>query len=442
MLMTTLKADFLLQTRFKATIYLSVLLLAGGVQSISLADDHAHEHKIEEHHENPFQEHHFESEHSHAGHDKSNHLHDIEHNHHEAHEEPKLTFSKAELEEFSIQLAKTKSGEISKTLDLTGEVIIAPERMFRVAPGISGVVRKVFKNLGDQVKSGDLLVTLSSRDLADAKAQYVATNSLLKLANASLKRESELFNKKVTAKRKYLEAKQVQTEISIKQNAAQQRLLAIGLTKQSIASVLNNKDKDLSLYELRAPASGVIINKNLALGDLLESHTTSFTVADLSQVWINLTVYQKDLPFIHQGQQVSISTRFSTSENVTPSVISWISPVLDETTRSATARIILDNTKGQWRPGLFVSAKVNTSTSHAGIVIPLSALQTIDGNSIVFVQHEEGEFKPQVVQLGRRDHSQVEVLRGLSANQIYVSKNAFVLKAQSQKGSFGHGHSH
>lgn len=377
------------------------------------------------------------------------HKHELNHvskeNHgHDEHVVEELKFSKAELDEFSIKLTQAKSGTINKTLTLSGEIIIAPDYLYRVVPRASGVVRQIFKNLGDNVNAGDLLATLSSQDLADAKADYVASHSLLQLANTRLKRESELFNKKITAKRTYLVAKQVQSEISIKRNVAQQRLVALGLTEKSITSVLHNTDRDLSLYELRAPAKGVVIKKSVALGDVLEMSTPSFSIANLSQVWVNLSVYQKDLPFIQQGQKINISSQFNTAGVKTDllSTISWLSPFLDERTRSATARVIINNTHGNWRPGMFVSGKVNTSTAHATIVIPLSALQTIEGQTIVFVQHEEGEFEPQPVLLGKKDQKQVEILQGLTTGQTYVSENTFMLKAQLQKSSFGHGHSH
>ena len=348
------------------------------------------------------------------------------------------------MQEFSIKLDQAHSGVINKTLNLTGEVIVAPERLYHVVPRVSGVVRQVFKHLGDTVKARDLLATLSSRDLADAKAEFVAADSLLKLANANLKRERDLYKSKVTAKREYLAARQVQAEMSIKRRAAEQRLSAIGLTEESILSVLRNVDKDLTLYELRAPADGVIIEKHAAQGEVLESNKRSFTVADLSQVWVNLTVYQKDLPFIHQGQQVSISTRFGVSDKQTTAMshISWLSPVLDEKTRSAKARIVIKNPDGNWRPGLFVNAKVAIEKKQAEIVIPLSALQTVEGKTIVFVQHKDGGFEPQAVQTGRRDFQQVEIIQGLKRGQTYVSQNAFSLKAQLQKGEFGEGHSH
>lgn len=407
-------------------ICLCTLLIIINIQPV-LATDHGHKTSKQEHKDVSYKHH---------NHDE---------NKNDVHEEPKLKFSATELQEFSIKLSQAKAGVINQTLNLTGEVVVAPERLYHVVPRVSGVIRQVYKQLGDKVNAGDLLATLSSRDLADAKARFVAADSLLQLANANLKRERDLYKSKVTAKREYLAAKQVQAEMSINRKAAQQQLLSTGLTEKSISSVLlHNADKDLTLYELRAPAKGVIIEQHATQGEVLDSNTRSFTVADLSQVWANLTVYQKDLSFIQQGQQVLIGSRFGSSNKQTSSIsiISWLSPTLDERTRSANARVVIDNPNGNWRPGLFISAKVAIEKTATEIVIPQSALQTVEGQTVVFVQHEEGEFEPQAVKIGRSDYLHVEILQGLKTGQTYVSQNAFVLKAQSQKASFGHGHSH
>ena len=249
---------------------------------------------------------------------------------------------------------------------------------------------------------------------------------------------------KISAKCDYLAARQAQAEMSIKRTAAKQRLLALDLTEQSIRSLLQSSDQDLTQYHLHTPAEGVIINKHATEGELLETNTRSFIVADLSQVWVNLTVYQKDLPFIRPGQHATIFVRYGLigHEISVAGIISWLSPTLDEKTRSATARVVIANPDEIWRPGLFVGAKVVIAKTRADIVVPLTALQTLDGKTVVFIKREDGHFEPQPVTLGRRDQQQVEVLNGLSPSQTYVSRNAFALKAQMQKGEFGGHHHH
>jgi len=366
------------------------------------------------------------------------------HEHGGDHEPAELSLSTAELKEFSIKLTQASSGVIKKTLDLTGEVVVEPKRLYHVVPRVSGVVLQVYKFLGDQVKAGDLLATLSSRELADAKARFVAADSLLKLANTTLQREYKLYREKITAESDYLAAKQAQAEKSINRKSAKQQLLALGLRKSAIQSILRDTDKDLTLYELRAPVDGIIISKHAVSGEVLGTNSRSFTVADLSQVWVNFIVYQQNLAFIHQNETVTVLSRFGLDgkELTTESRINWISPTLDEKTRSATARVVINNAEGQWRPGMFVSGKVTIAESPAMLVVPLTALQTIDGKKVVFIQHEDGDFGAQVVSLGRQDYRQVEILTGLQEGQTYVSENAFTLKAQLQKGEFGEGHHH
>ncbi len=365
------------------------------------------------------------------------------HSEHEDDGDSKLKFSSDELKEFSIELARANPGAISKTLGLSGEVIVAPDKLFHVHALVAGMVRKVFKELGDNVKEGDLLATLSSRELAETKAQLVAANSRLHLTNANLKRERELYQKKVTAEQEYLQAKQAQTEASIELKLAKQRLLALGLSNQDVISVLLSDSDDLTRFELRAPTDGIIIAKHAVHGELLNTETQTFTIANLNQVWVNLTIHQKDLPVIHKGQSVVISTRDRLAESQPEfrGVIDWVSPTLSEATRSATARVILENADRRWRPGLFVSGTVAIAETMARVVIPRSALQNVEDRTVVFVQ-EGDEFKARPVQLGRTDTHRVEIVQGLEPGETFVSKNAFTLKAQMSKSAFGGGHAH
>lgn len=376
-------------------------------------------------------------------HTETSHEKHEEHKEGEEDEEDKLEFSTAQLKEFSIELAQVSAGMIHKTLALTGEVVVDPQRLHHVSPQVSGIVRKVYKHLGERVKKGDLLATIASRELANAKAQLIAAKSLLNLANTTLKRERSLYQQQITAKRDYLVAQQAQAEMSAKYQAEKQNLLALGLSKQEITAVLSKTDKNTGLYQLRAPQNGIIIKQHLTQGEIFNGQENSFAIADLSKVWVNLTVYQKDLALIQQGQTVWITSLFKVNNNAVTATgkINWISPVLDEETRSATARVIINN-NGSWRPGLFVNGIVTVEKENASMVIPQSALQTVEGKTLVFVQHGAGKFEPQVVKIGRKDPQNVEILQGLSLGQTYVSKNAFVLKAQLQKGEFSEGHSH
>lgn len=357
----------------------------------------------------------------------------------EEHAGEEQQLSAQQLKEFSIELAQVASGVIHKKLQLSGEIVALPQRLHHISPQVTGTVRSVHKRLGDSVKKGDLLAIIVSRDLADAKAQFVAASSLLDLANATLSREKSLYEQQISAKRDYLVAKQAQAQMLAKYQAAKQHLLALGLSEADIATTATQQT---GLYKLLAPADGIIISQHLAQGEIFAGNENSFTVADLSKVWVNLTVYPADISSLAKGQQVAVHSRFGATTAPEFGQIDSISPTLDHKTRSAAARVTINNPHGYWRPGLFVRAVVTIASTTATMVVSQSALQTVNGETVVFVQHEEGEFAAQDVQIGMQDRQYAEVLHGLKLGQTYVSQNAFALKAQLQKGEFGDGHNH
>ncbi|MCZ6818730.1 MAG: efflux RND transporter periplasmic adaptor subunit [Calditrichaeota bacterium] len=208
--------------------------------------------------------------------------------------------------------------------------------------------------------------------------------------------------------------------------------------KGEVLAVIES-NQSLALYEVKSLIAGTVTDKHLTLGEVITDDSHTFTITDLSSVWVNLSVYQKDLPHVKIGQKVVISAGPDMPE--TTGSISYISPLLDEATRTAVARVVLSNPDGSWRPGLFITGVVEVESVQAAIVVPKTALETIDNQTVVFVQTDEG-FVPQPVTLGKSSVTHVEILSGLSAGQTYVKKGGFTLKAELAKGSIESGHGH
>ena len=201
-------------------------------------------------------------------------------------------------------------------------------------------------------------------------------------------------------------------------------------------------NESLTDYQLKSLIDGTIVEKHITRGEIVEADMSphGFVVADLSEVWIYLNLYQKDLPFVKQGQKVTISLGPGLEE--TTGKINYISPIIDESTRTATARVILPNPKGIWKPGLFVNGSIVTSEFTAEIAVPKTAVEILDEKPCVFIKSDEG-FKPRFITTGRENRTLVEVLSGLSKGESYVTRGGFTLKAELQKEVFGddqHGH--
>ncbi len=345
-----------------------------------------------------------------------------------------------EIEEFGIEVAEAGPGTLLVELELQGEVQLDPDSLVHMTPRVPGIVREVHKRLGDVVEAGDLLAVLDSRELAEAKAAFLARGERLTLAASNLEREKYLYEREVSSEQDYLEARQAEAEARINLQSAEQRLHALGLSEDEITGLQNPHGRDLTRYEMRAPIAGTVVDKHITLGETLGNDSLAFVIADLSRVWVLLTVYQKDLMSVRPGQRVDIVASHDLAEAV--GVIDFIHPILHEGTRTTTARIVLPNEEGRWRPGLFVTARVLVARVEAAVVVPRTAILTIEGQPVVFVLTDDG-FVPRPVRPGRSDVQSVELLGGLRPGERYAAAGGFALKAELNKASFaGGGHAH
>ena len=200
-----------------------------------------------------------------------------------------------------------------------------------------------------------------------------------------------------------------------------------------VLAVIESSDS-LVRYELKTLINGIVIAKHLTIGEAVGPDKQAFLIADLSTVWVDLSVYQKDLAEVSLGQAVRIHSVQQGPD--AEGTISYITPVVDQVTRTATARVVLPNPERKWLPGMFVTGHTLDEREAAVAVVP-SALQTLDGKSVVFVETANG-FEPRQVTLGRQGETLVEVLAGLSPGERFVAKNSFLLKAEIAKGEAEH----
>ncbi len=197
----------------------------------------------------------------------------------------------------------------------------------------------------------------------------------------------------------------------------------------------------LVAFELNAPIDGTIVQVHIAPGENLEMGKIAYTIVDTSTVWADLKVYQRDLPQFQMGQKVIITA----GENY-PSIegkINYIGSTINETGRTGLARVLLKNSSGIFRPGTFVTGNVILSKKNYPVVVPLSALHTIENKKVIFVKEEAGDgFKAAEVTVGKKDSYNVEIRNGLKSGVPYVTQGGFFLKADLQKENFGDGHAH
>ncbi len=355
---------------------------------------------------------------------------------HGEHEEGGVWLSPEARVTFGIQVAVAGPGKLERTITLPGEVRLNADKVAHIVPRVSGMVREVRKNLGDAVTPGEVIAILDSRELADAKAADLAAASRHELAKANLERIEKLFEKKIAPEEELLKARQALAETDIDHRTAEAKLHALGLTQEQVESLHNEKDTDYSRYEIKAPFAGAVIEKHITLGEVVSPDTSSFVLADLSNVWIDATVYLQDIPHVAVGRSVVVS---AAGVDTHRGEITYVSPKVDEGTRTGMARVVLPNADGHWRPGMFVRADLVISEENVPIVVPNSAIQTIENQAVVFVE-EHDEFKKRPVLIGRATANQSEVLKGLAPGERFAASGTFILKAELGKAEAEHSH--
>ncbi|MFO7600149.1 MAG: efflux RND transporter periplasmic adaptor subunit [Candidatus Desulfacyla sp.] len=352
-----------------------------------------------------------------------------------------ILLTEAQLKTMGIAIATAGPGKLQQTVTLKGEIRLDGDRIAHVTPYVSGHVKEISKGLGDPVRKGGVMAVLESRELADAKAAYLAARERVVLAETRFSREESLWKKQISSEEDYLDAKQALAAAEIEKQSAKQQLMALGLSGTSVDQLSRGSEAPLTRYEIVSPLKGQVLEKSLTLGEMVERDRVVYRVADLDSVWVNATVYQKDLPLLKRGMKVLVSTDDGMEE--ADGFISYIAPVVDEKTRTVSALATLHNARRQWRPGRFVKVSIPLETEELPVVVPKNAVQTLTDQPVVFVP-SEGGFEARPVSLGRSDPEHVEVASGLSAGDPYVARGAFELKAaivsESLGDHTGHGH--
>jgi cobalt-zinc-cadmium efflux system membrane fusion protein len=346
-----------------------------------------------------------------------------------------VKLSGADIEAAGIELAAVQSGMIARRIIVPGTIRAPGDRIAHVAVRLSGIVAELRKNVGDPVAAGEILAILESREVANAKSEYLAARVTNELQQEMLNRDTALSERKVIADQQLLRSRNVAANAKIANDIARQKLFALGLTEKEIAGLQNVPEASLRRQEIRSPIAGRVLERKAELGvvvgrDNLE--TELFVVADLDRTWAELAVSPEEVASIRVGQIVSISAR-GIKDKAEGKVI-YVSPIVDRDTHQVHVMAETNNRDGMWRPGSFVSAAIVFDRESVPIAVPVDAVQTMDGRPVAFVRTGEGFQRRQVV-LGQSDDQATEVVSGLRLGETIAVRNTFLLKSEMLKGA-------
>ncbi|CAM8619479.1 AcrA Membrane-fusion protein [Oxalobacteraceae bacterium] len=327
----------------------------------------------------------------------------------------------AQVKAAGITIESVAPARITSVLQFPGEVQLNDDRTVHVVPRVPGVAETVAVATGQMVHKGQLLVVFSSQQISEQRSALQSAERHLEHVKMVFQREKRLWEQRVSAEQDYLEAQHAVEEAEIRRDNAMQKLRALGV---------NMSAKALNRFELFAPYDGVIVERNLSIGEAVKEDTPIFTIADLSTVWVEVYIPAKDLPLMRVGDKVKVRATAFDAETV--GTIAFIGVLVGEQTRMAKARIVVANGKGLWRPGLFVNVEVKAGDALIPVTVKNDALQSIGTQQVIFVRDGK-RFVPRPVTTGRTDGKYIEITSELATGTPYAAANSYVIKSELAK---------
>ncbi len=274
------------------------------------------------------------------------------------------------------------------------------------------------KQLGDEVKAGDVLFTLDSADLAEATSTAAKAQAALVLAKKNLDRLHELDKSEITPRRDFEQAQNDYAQAVSEAERANNKLAQLGAKGGA-------KVSGGHILSVRSPISGRVVELNGATGGYWnDSNASVMTVADLSRVFVTANVQEKDLSKVYVGQAAAV--KLDAYAEPLAAKVRYVGEMLDPDTRTVKVRMVFDNKDGRLKPGMFAQATLQ-GQPHTGVIVPMSALVQSGFNTRTFVEVAPWQFQARVVKTGAQVGDKIEILAGLKAGERVVTKDGVLL---------------
>jgi cobalt-zinc-cadmium efflux system membrane fusion protein len=340
-----------------------------------------------------------------------------------------LPLTETQIEAAKIGVAKAGPGVLARQLTVPAAIKPDPDHLARVAAKVAGVVAEMRKKLGDAAQKNETIAIIDSREVADAKSEYLAARANYELQSQLFQREKGLFEKRITAEQLFLRAKATFTEAKLRLDLARGKLAALDLSEAEIAALGTQSIARLREKEIRAPITGRVIERLANIGQPVTAESQIYVIADLSEVEAELAVPIASLASVRVGQPVALK---GPDGRVIEGKVRVVNAVVTPETRTGHVVATFKNPDFSLHPGVLLNAEIALEQSPAKVVIPRAAIQTLHGEPVVFVRVKNG-FETRVVETGDGDEKSVEIVKGLAPGETIAVVNSFVLKAEAGK---------
>ncbi|MES2299397.1 MAG: efflux RND transporter periplasmic adaptor subunit [Pseudomonadota bacterium] len=339
--------------------------------------------------------------------------------------EAELAMSGEEVAAAGIKTALLQEQEVGEQIAVTATIGANQDRYASIAPRVAGKVARVLVSQGDRVMRGQTLALIDSVEAGEAQSLYAQAATEAALANSAVQRAEKLFADQIIPQKDYLRARADADKTRAVLRAASERRHALGIGDSA------QRAGEPSVFPVLAPFDGTVVEKKAVLGELAQPDKALFAVADMSNVWIETDLFEKDLAKVKLGVPASVTVA-AYPDQVFQGKVTYISSVMDKETRTIKARVDVSNGDGKLKLGMFANAQIGTAGVAKALLLPQDAVVLIQGQATAFIQDGHG-FAARPVELGDKLRGQVVVKGGIRAGETVVVHGAYALKAKMLK---------
>ena len=329
-----------------------------------------------------------------------------------------------------LKLAPVSTQPVAETLRVAGRIDFDEQRLARIGATITGRVTEIDVLLGQQVKKSEMLAKLNSSELSTQQLAYLKARAQLELNRRNAERAKSLFEADVIGQAE-LQRRQSELLISTAETrAAADQLQLLGVSPAAIER-LGKQGTINSVTPVVSTLNGFVVERKLALGQVVQPADALFVVADLSRLWAVAQVPEQQVNQVKVGQSVSIEVPALGNEKLVGKLI-FVGQTINPDTRTVLVRTELDNSDGRLKPAMLASMLIEAKSVER-LVLPASAVVRENDEDHVFVALGDGAFRLTKVKLGPEQAGQRVVMSGLKGDEKIVVDGAFHLNNERNR---------
>jgi cobalt-zinc-cadmium efflux system membrane fusion protein len=396
-----------------------------------------------------------------------------EESHHD--EEPQAVLTHEQIKLMGIESGKLQLQNLSGYIRVNGEVVINPDQESKVGSIIPGRIRKIYVKEGSFVKAGQTLAVIENPQLIDVQVEYINAKNEYEFSKREYERQLTLSGDNIGSKKTLSELESRYKKSLADYKTLEEKLGSYKISKNRFDRIYDDTVANLQkYYTITAPISGNIIERNVSVGQYVEPSGDMFHIVNTSTVFVDLNVFEKDIPYVSAGQKVSLEVSVDPYESYEGEIV-FVNKVFDDAKRTVKVRVAINNKREKLLPNMFVTAKIYVKQESV-LAVPISAIESDGETKYIFIntgetaetesdehnhehehegeEHTEGEtghehsdgehkngivFKKVIVNIGISDDKFVQVfpLEELPEGTLVVTKGTFYLKSEIKKGELG-----